>query len=98
MTDTTTSKTARASMPTRAATGFQNASELPLLISCGGGSHARVFDPRNGHSLLLATGSPEFADTLAAICNAGHAEKVEAELVELGWESARRAVGQRLAA
>lgn len=94
----TLSKTARASLPTARETGFQPTSDIPLLISCANGAFAYLRDPRTGLVSHLATNSNVFVAQLDEICRDGHADRVESELSELGWDQVRRSVAQALTA
>ncbi|GAB3222936.1 hypothetical protein GCM10027447_10180 [Glycomyces halotolerans] len=94
-----TSKTARASVKAGqkagAAGGLNVLGEFKYLIPLNQGKHVYLRNLTDGRTLHLATGSEEFVAAIAALSEAGHGEKIRAEVeafaanlpAEHGWDT-----------
>ncbi|WP_026924549.1 hypothetical protein [Glycomyces arizonensis] len=93
-----TSKTARASVKAGqkgAAGGLSVLGEFKYLIPLNNGKHVYLRNLTDGRNLHLATGSEAFAEAVKALNEAGHGEKIKAEIetfaadfpAEQGWDT-----------
>ncbi|WP_026929259.1 hypothetical protein [Glycomyces tenuis] len=94
-----TSKTARASVKAGqkagAAGGLNVLGEFKYLIPLNNGKHVYLRNLTDGRNLHLATGSEAFVEAVKALNEAGHGEKIKAEIeafaadfpAEQGWDT-----------
>lgn len=99
-----TSKTARASVKAGqkggAAGGLNVLGEFKYLIPLNQGKHVYLRNLTNGKTLHLATGSEAFTEAVKALAEAGHGEKIKAEIEALaatlpadqGWDTTLKAL------
>ncbi|WP_199041219.1 hypothetical protein [Glycomyces salinus] len=94
-----TSKTARASVKAGQkagkAGGLNVLGEFKYLIPLNKGKHVYLRDLTDGSTKHFATGSDDFAEAVKVLAEAGHGEKIKAEIeafaadlpAEQGWDT-----------
>jgi hypothetical protein len=94
-----TSKTARASVKAgqakAGAGGLNVLGEFKYLIPLNNGKHVYLRDLTDGRTRHLATGTEAFAAAVKSLADAGHGEKIKAEIeafaanfpAEQGWDT-----------
>lgn len=94
--DVPQSKTARASMGKKGAKddGFKASGDMARIISCGGGTHAYLLDPRDGKTHHEAVDSEKWARLLGELLVSEHGPRIMAELEALGWGETLVLVGE----
>lgn len=80
------SKTAKKSGPKEKDRGFSASGDVARIIPLAKGTWMYLLDPRNGRTHHLKRESEKFHALMIELKESVHGEKIEAELIALGWK------------